>query len=139
MKTKNTRPNDEAQIQQVITDWTSAQCAKDVDRLMFHYATDVVVFGVNPPFHTTGVAAWRRVWEAALSHFPASFGVEMRDFRIAVSGDLALAHWQFRYTGMGAEHSATQTWMRTTVGYKRCKDRWRIVHEHYSVPFVPNA
>src|SRR5271169_5064575 len=131
--------SDEQQIRQVITDWTSAQCARDIDRLMSHYATEVVVFGVNPPFHTTGAAAWRRVWEAALSHFPASFGVEIRDIIIVVSGDLALAHWQLRYTGMGAEHQATQTWLRTTVGYVRRKDRWQILHEHHSVPFNPAA
>jgi ketosteroid isomerase-like protein len=96
-------------------DWTSTQCAKDIDRLMSHYVPEVVVFGVNPPFHTTGVAEWRRVWEAALPHFPASFGIEMRDVSIAVSGDLPLAHWEFHYTGLGADHPATKTWLRTTL------------------------
>ena len=35
----------------------SVICAKDLDRLMNHYATDVVVFEVKPPFQTKGADA----------------------------------------------------------------------------------
>lgn len=98
--------NDEAQIRQVIADWTSALCAKDLDRLMSHYATDVTVFDVKPPFQTKGAAALRRVWEACLSYFPSSFQTETRALRIIVSGDVALAHWLWRFTGMEKDHPA---------------------------------
>ncbi len=69
----------------------SAICAKDLDRLMNHYAADVVVFDVKPPFQTEG-DAWRRTWEACLPYLLDSLQTEMRDLGLTVSGDLALAH-----------------------------------------------
>ena len=139
MTTENTRTHDEAQIRQVIADCTSALCAKDLDRLMSHYATDVTVFDVKPPFQTKGAAAWQRTWEACLPYFPSSFQTETRDLSIIVNGYLALAHWLWRFTGMEKDHPAMQTWMRATVGYKRQQGRWQIVHEHASVPFNPET
>ena len=137
MTTETTKAHDEAQIRQLIADQARAICAKDLDRLMAHYATDAIIFDVKPPFQTLGADAFRRVWEACLPYFPASFGTETRDLRVVVSGDLAFAHWLWRFTGMEKDHPAMQTWIRNTGGYRRNQGRWQIVHEHCSVPFDP--
>jgi uncharacterized protein (TIGR02246 family) len=139
MTTETTKTPDEAQIRQLIADQQSAICAKDVDRIMAHYAADVIYFDCKPPFQTKGAADFRRIWEQCLPYFPASFGIENRDLRVFVSGDLALAHWLFRFTGMQEDHPAMQTWMRISAGYQRQRGRWRIVHEHCSVPFNPET
>jgi len=94
---------------------------------------------VKPPFQTTGADAWRRTWEASLPYFPDSFQTEMRDLSLTVSGDLALAHWLFRFTGMEQDHPVMQTWIRITAGYRRIRGKWQIVHEHASVPFNPQT
>lgn len=137
MATKDTDAHDEQQIRQIITDWTTAQCAKDIEGVMAHYAEDVSVFGLTPPLLTRGASTWRSVWEARLPHFPAGFRIEIRDLRIAVSGIVAVAHWLFRFTDMGTGHPAMRTWIRITGCYKKQDGRWQIVHEHYSVPFDP--
>jgi len=127
--------DDETPIRQIISEWTAAQCAKDIDRLMSHYAPDVSVFGLTPPLLTQGAASWRKVWEERLPHFPDGFQIEMRDLQIVVDGTAAVAHWLFRFKGL--PHPAVQTWIRITAGYEKRGDRWLIVHEHYSVPFDP--
>ena len=99
MRAEDTIVEDEMQIRQLIKDWTAAQCAKDIDGVMSHYAADVSVFGVTPPLLTQGAASWRSVWEARLHHFPDGFQIEMRDLQIKVSGTVAVAHWLFRFTG----------------------------------------
>ena len=137
MTAEDTGAHDKTQIRQIITDWTTAQCAKDIEGVMSHYAAEVNVFGLTPPLLTRGAAAWRSVWESRLPHFPAGFQIEMRDLRITVSGIVAVAHWFFRCAGMGTGHPAMQTWMRISVGYQKRQGRWQIVHEHYSVPFDP--
>jgi len=141
MPTETSQAHDEAQIRQLITDLASAICAKDVDRIMSHYSTDASVFNCKPPFQIKGADAWRRVWEEDLPCLPApnSFGTEMRDLSVFVSGDVALAHWLFRFTGMAKEHGAMLTWLRDTVGLHRKNGRWQIVHEHNSVPFNPHT
>lgn len=137
--TESTQTHDEAQLRQLIADQMSAICAKDLDRLMHHYASDVVVFDAIPPFQTRGADAFRRTWEACLPYFPDSFQMETRDLALTVSGDLALAHWLFRFTGMEKDHPAMQTWIRISAGYQRIRGRWQVVHEHASVPFNPET
>jgi len=70
------------------------------------------------------------IWEV-LAFFPDSFGIESRDLSIIVSGDLAIAHWLNRFTGMEPNHPM-QTWLRFTTVYHRQQGRWQIVHEHPS-------
>lgn len=137
--TEGAQARDEAQLRQLIEDQASAIGAKDMDRLMTYYAPDVVVFDAKTPFQTRGTGAWRRTWEECLPYFPDSFRTELRDLSLNVSGDLALAHWLQRFTGMEEDHPAMQTWIRITAGYRRLHGRWRIVHEHASVPFDPQT
>jgi len=79
------------ELRQVIADQMRAICAKDLDRLMSHYATEVVVFNVKPPLLTNGTAAWRRAWETDRPYLPDSFRTEMRDLSLAVRGREPLA------------------------------------------------
>ncbi len=135
MTTQNKDLQDEAEILRLIADQQSAVRAKDVDRIMSHYAAEFAVFNVKPPFQIRRTEEWRRVWETSLSHFPASFGTETRDLVITTSAGLAVAHYFSRFTGLPGEPS----WIRTTAVYKRMDGGWRIVHEHSSVPFDPET
>lgn len=139
MTTATIATRDEAQIRQIIADTASAICAKDIDRIMAHYAQDVIVFDAIPPFQTKGADAFRGTWEACLPCFPDFFGIESRDLRVTVSGDLAIAHWLFHFTGMPEEHPGAQMWMRITSTCQRKQGKWQIVHEHCSVPFDPET
>lgn len=129
------RANAELEIRQLIVDQQLAVRAKDVDRIMAHYAPSVVVYNVKPPLQIMGKKDWRRVWEESFAHFPGSFGVEMRDLTITCGGDLGLAHYQMRFTGM----PGVQPWLRNTAVYKRDQDKCLIIHEHCSVPFDPES
>jgi ketosteroid isomerase-like protein len=137
MTTDTTITIDESQIRQLIAAQAKAICAKNLDAIMAPYAKEVINFDVKPPFQTKGADAWRQTWAACLPYFPDSAGVEMRDLRIFVSGELALAHWLWHLTGVDQDHPAAQMWMRSTGGYQRKQGRWYIVHEHCSVPFDP--
>jgi ketosteroid isomerase-like protein len=133
--TESPQARDEAQLRQFIANQISAICAKDLDRLMSHYETEAVIFDVKPPLRTNGADALRRTWEACLPYFPDSFQAETRDLSLTVSGDMGLAHWVMRFTGMN--HPVP--WMRFTTGYRKVRGQWRIVHEHASVPFHPET
>ncbi|MGL5063133.1 MAG: YybH family protein, partial [Microcoleus sp.] len=137
--TTATTTRDEAQIRQIIADTANAICAKDLDRIMANYAQDVIIFDVKPPFQIKGADAFRRMWEECLPCFPDSFGIEMQDLRLTVSGDLAIAHWLFHFTGMEKDCPGAQMWMRITSGCQRKQGKWQIVHEHCSVPFDPET
>jgi ketosteroid isomerase-like protein len=126
-------------IRKVIDDFFFSLCKKDVKAMMTHYASDVVIFDVKPPFQTKGAIAWKHIWEACIPYFPEVFSVETRDMVIHSNGNIGMAHYLFRLTGPEKDHDATQTWMRATTGFKLQQGRWKIVHEHGSLPFNPHT
>ena len=133
------KTDDKAAIKKVIDDFFAALCEKDVKRMISHYAPDAILFDVKPPYQVKGAVAWKHLWEACIGYFPPSFGVELRDQVIHVGGDVALSHYLFRLTGTKPDDPAAQTYIRTTTGYKRINGKWKIVHEHGSVPFNPHT
>jgi ketosteroid isomerase-like protein len=135
MTAQNVDLHGEAEVLRIIADQQKAVCAKDVDRIMSHYAAEFCVFNVKPPIQIREAAEWRRVWETSLAHFPASFGMETRDVSITMSSELAVAHYLARFTGLPGE----PFWFRVTAVYRRMEGKWKIVHEHSSAPFDPET
>ena len=132
-----TSGNNEAEIRELIAHRDRALGAKDVDGFMDHYADALVLFDLKPPLQTRGIAELRAQWGRALSFFPDSFGTETRDLHVLVSGDLAVAHYIWRFTGIDVDHPAMHAWFRNTVVCQRAGGKWQIAHEHCSVPFDP--
>lgn len=129
----------EAQIRQLIADHTQAICDKNLDQIMAHYAPEIVLFDMKPPLALNGIEACRHMWETCLPYMPPLSGMEQQAVKITVSGDLALAHWVSRFTGIAPDHPAAQMWLRMTAGCQRYGDGWQIIHEHVSVPFAPDS
>jgi len=123
------------ELRRVIAEQQRAICQKNIQRIMAGYAEEAVVFNVKPPFQIRDKRAWRHQWESSLAHFPASFGSETKDVKIIANGDIAVAHYLYRFTGMPFDPS----WIRNTAVYRKIRGRWLIVHEHGSVPFDPET
>jgi uncharacterized protein (TIGR02246 family) len=130
---------DEAEIRALIDRWSQALEAKDLDGLTAGYAPDILLFDVKPPYQVSGLEAYRAVWEECLPYFPAEFQSERHELKIEVSGDLAFARCLHRIKPVGEDHPAGHTWLRVTVCYRRFDGRWRVVHEHVSIPFDPES
>lgn len=131
--------SDEEQIRELMTEWSRALCAKDLDRLTAHYAPDVVFFDVVPPEARRGVAAYREAWEQCFPYLPPAIGSEVRDLHVTVSGDLAFAHAHHRITDAATHAAATCGWVRVTICFQKLEGGWKVVHEHVSVPFDPQS
>lgn len=137
MTTASTVTALEAEIRQLIADQQRAICTKDVNQIMSRYATEIVIFDVKPPFQTKGREAVRQLWEDCLPYFPDLFEMETRDLTITANGEIATAHWLFRFKSE-EDHPATQMWMRATAICQKYQGTWQILHEHISVPFDPS-
>ncbi len=137
MSSTHTTAQDEAKIREIMADWRDALCAKDLDRMLKHYAPEVLFYDVTPPYQHKGAEAYRRSWENCFPFLPPSMGSEVHDLQIKVSGDLATAHLLHRLTNKITGGPATCNWVRVTVCYERQNGEWKVVHEHVSVPFDP--
>lgn len=67
MASKDIMTTDEDQIRALIDDWAGALRAKDIDRVMSHYAPDVLAFDAIAQLQFQGRVAYRQHWQACLS------------------------------------------------------------------------
>ena len=135
METKKNQADDEAKIRQLIDNWAKALRAKDVNRLMSHYAPGILVFDLAPPLQYVGTDAYRKNWEAWFPSFQGPVGYEVRDLSIATGNDVAFSHSLNRISGTRTNGEETDVWVRATVGFCKSDGNWMITHEHISVPF----
>ncbi len=130
---------DQDTIRTAIREWGAAFCAKDIDRLMAHYAPDAVVFDAIPPF-SSGVAEMRDKVIACFPYFPNASAIETREMKIASGGEMAMSHFMWHFTGLPPGHPAGKHWLRSSIQWRRQPDgRWLIEHDHCSAPFDPHS
>ena len=110
--------------------------AKDPKGMTSGYAAGAVIFSLAPPLRQPGDARDPQPMEHWLATFEGPMNLEIRDLEIVEEGDLAYATSidGLSATPKGSTESFT-LWYRSTLGLRRIDDRWRIVHEHESVPF----
>jgi uncharacterized protein (TIGR02246 family) len=135
MTVKNNKPSAQAEIRRLMDNWAEAIRSKDVNGVMSQYAPDVEAFDLAPPLQYRGADAYRKNWEGWFPTFRGSIGYEIRDLTISVSDDIAFCHSFNRITGTRTDNEKTDVWVRATVCFRKIRGKWKIVHEHQSVPF----
>ncbi|HET9251586.1 MAG TPA: nuclear transport factor 2 family protein [Candidatus Eisenbacteria bacterium] len=128
------RHPEEAAIRSEMEAIADAVRAKDVDAFLSRCSPEIVVYDLLPPLEHVGMAAVRRNWADALGRFQGSADFEVRDLDIAVDGDVAFCRTLARFGGMLKSGTRVHTWLRSTFGFRRTNGRWKIVHQHASVP-----
>jgi uncharacterized protein (TIGR02246 family) len=135
MTAESHQENDEAKIRALIDDWAKAVRAKDVDGVMSHYAAEVVTFDLAPPLQCTGADALKASLEAWFPTFRGPVGYEIRDLSITTGDEAAFCRSLNRISGTRTDGEETDVWLRATVGLRKIDGRWKVTHEHSSVPF----
>jgi len=98
----------EAEIHAIMKDRIEAVHAKDAARLVSHHAADAVACDLLEPMHYEGVADLNGV---------------------------AFCHGLHHVAGRLRTGQQVDMWWRATQGLRLVGDKWRIVHEHSSLPF----
>jgi ketosteroid isomerase-like protein len=134
MQIEGMKGAEEAAIKSEVDAIAEAVRTKDVNSFLSRCAPDVVIFDMLPPLKHEGMAAVRRNWDAALGRFQGSADYEVQDLEIEVDGSVAFCHCLARFGGTLRDGTHVSTWLRSTIGFQKFDDRWKVVHEHVSVP-----
>lgn len=126
----------EREVRTLLDDYFNAIRASDLEAITAHYAPDVVAFDAIAELEFSGLAAYRAHWKACLD-MCEHMVFEPREPTIRVGDDLALAHCLIHCGGTGPDGTVQTGWMRSTIAARKKDGQWRIVHEHYSMPFDP--
>ncbi|MEU2035516.1 YybH family protein [Nocardia amamiensis] len=118
---------------------TDAQQSKDIDRLMEHYASDIVYYDVVPPLQFRGADEVRRNFVRWFDGYEGPISLETHDLTVATCGDVAFANMLHLDSGTRKGGFQPSIWVRETVCLQRSNGRWLITHEHISIPINPET
>ena len=121
-----------AEILEAIGRWSAALGRKDLDALASEVGDHIELFDVGS--QRSGRDEYLQIWADCFPFFGDTIGVERREMKIHVSGELAVAHCFTPLTGMQGEGDLTRSWMRATICYRKSGGHWQSVHEHVSLP-----
>ncbi len=123
---------DRAEIDALFRQLAKAHTDRDADAVVEAYAPDAVIYDLAPPLGRRGmnrdsVAAWFAGWDGPIR-------IDAHDVDLTLDGDVAFSSALNRMRGrQGGE--ARDLWYRTTMCLRKTDGRWRVVHDHSSVPF----
>ena len=92
MTPENSRAANEARIRERLEDWAKAGRAKDIERVISHYAPDILLFDLAPPLQYRGADSCRKNWAEWFPTFQGEVGYEIRELSITSSDDVAFCH-----------------------------------------------
>jgi ketosteroid isomerase-like protein len=121
-------------IRGLVVRWAQAVRDHDYDAILRDHDAELVMFDVPPPIRLRGIEAYRKSWDLFFTVHRRSDAFDILELEITAGADVAFAVATMRCEGT---HDGAEKYMldfRLTVGLRKVSDRWRVVHEHHSVP-----
>ena len=123
---------DRTEIEAISKQLVRAHADRDADAIVDAYTPDAVIYDLAPPLGRRGmnrdsVAAWLASWDGPIQ-------IDARDIHLTIEGDVAFASVLNRMRGRQSGEDR-DLWYRRTMCLRKTNGRWRIVHDHSSVPF----
>jgi ketosteroid isomerase-like protein len=125
----------EAEIRALMRDRVEAVRAKDAVRLMSHHADDVVAYDLLEPLQYKGAGALQRRARQWFDGYDGAMTYEIRDLVVVPGHGIAFCHGLHHVAGRLRTGQQVDMWWRATQGWRLIDGKWRIVHEHSSLPF----
>jgi uncharacterized protein (TIGR02246 family) len=121
------------EIQELISQWAKAVREQDLEGIRAAHDPDMLMFDVPPPFLSRGLDAYMATWDTFFTWQAKPVQFDLRDIAISAGEDVAFATAIGRCCDLS---SGEPLWLdfRLTMGFVKRDGRWRIVHEHHSLP-----
>jgi uncharacterized protein (TIGR02246 family) len=127
---------DEQEIEALIARWANAVRDEDLAAIRAGHDDDILMFDVPLPLLSRGIDAYMATWDLfyAAQEKPVTFDFE--DVEITASVDIAFATAVGKCVNIGPDRKPEPLEFRLTMGLRKIDGRWRIMHEHHSLPAV---
>lgn len=107
---------------------------EDLAAIRADHDPDILMFDVPPPFVSRGLDAYMATWRLFFSSVakPVSFSFE--DIEVTAGSDVAFATAKGSCINIDRAGKQEPLEFRLTIGLKKFDGKWRIMHEHHSLP-----
>jgi uncharacterized protein (TIGR02246 family) len=129
--------NAERELRDLVDERVRAVRERDSATLAVRPAEDVITFGVLPPLNSRGSQATVEHLRAWFDGYDGPIDYSTHDVQASAQGDLGFCSYLYHVGGTLKTGDQVNMWVRATLCCRRIDGRWRIVHDHESVPFDP--
>ena len=128
--------NDEREIRALIERWSQAVRDQNMDGIRADHDPDILLFDVPLPLLSRGLDAYMASWEAFLSSSEKPIVFDFQDIEISAGSDVAFATAVGRCVNIDSSGNREPLVFRLTMGLRKVDARWRVMHEHHSLPAI---
>jgi uncharacterized protein (TIGR02246 family) len=125
---------DQTEILALIEAWAAAVRTEDRAAIREHHDADMLMFDVPPPFLSRGLDAYMATWETFFSTAERPVAFDFHDIEIAAGAEVAFATAIGSCVYFDPKGKRQPLQFRLTMGLRKVDGRWRVMHEHHSVP-----
>lgn len=123
-------------IRALIQRWAEAVRREDMTAICADHDPDILMFDVPPPFSSHGLDAYMATWRLFFSSVekPVSFSFE--EIEVTAGSDVAFATAKGKCVNIDRAGRREPLEFRLTMGLRKVDGKWRVMHEHHSLPAV---
>jgi uncharacterized protein (TIGR02246 family) len=137
----NNRPqkpscNDEIDIQALFERWAKAVREENREGIRADHDSEMLMFDVPLPFLSRGLDAYMATWEMFFSRAEKPVRFDFHDVKITAGKDVAFATAIGRCVDVDPKGKREELEFRLTMCLRKIDGRWRVMHEHHSLPAV---
>ena len=134
MADKPQHATDEAQIRALIEQWSKAVRDENRAAIRADHDADVLMFDVPPPFLSRGLDAYMATWETFFTSAEKPVSFAFHDVEVTCGADVAFATAVGRCVNIDTDGEREPLEFRLTMGLRKIDGKWRVMHEHHSLP-----
>jgi uncharacterized protein (TIGR02246 family) len=125
---------EQTEIRSLFDKWAKAVRDEDLPAIRAHHDAEILMFDVPPPLASRGIDAYMATWDLFFrcQEKPVSF--DFHDVKITAGQDVAFATAIGRCVNTDLQGRREPLEFRLTMGLRKIAGRWRIMHEHHSLP-----
>ncbi len=127
-------PNEnETKIRQLVENWARAVRNRDLQNIFAYHSHDIVMYDVPKPFQSIGIDAYSKTWDTFFAYTkPGVFDIQ--ELTIFADNSIGFCFAAMKCADKSDSADYIELDFRLTIGLKKIKDQWIIVHEHHSIP-----
>jgi ketosteroid isomerase-like protein len=126
--------NDEVEIRGLIERWAKAVREENREAIRADHDPGILMFDVPPPFLSRGLDAYMATWETFFAMSEKPVGFAFHDVEVTCGQDVAFATATGRCVNIETNGKREPLEFRLTMGLRKIEGKWRVMHEHHSLP-----
>lgn len=129
MKTETGKMDNKTEISSLLYNWADATQKGENDKVLSNHSSDVLIFDVLTPLQYKGADEYKKSWAEWQPEYQEESLFEIHELDITTSETVAFAHGLIK-CGVSPKND----WVRATFCLLKTDDKWKITHQHISMP-----